>query len=60
MGEFIWGRYALWAYMGLAMVIFAGLSVIIHPYFLSATLAVCCIIWTGIFRFFSKEKRCSS
>ena len=38
MGEFIWGRYALWAYMGLAMVIFAGLSVIIHPYFLSATL----------------------
>ena len=33
MKELIWGRYALWAYTGLAAVIFAGLSTFKHPYF---------------------------
>ena len=56
MGEFIWGRYALWAYMGLAMVIFAGLSVIIHPYFLSATLLFAALFGLGFHDFFQKKR----
>ena len=56
MGEFIWGRYALWAYMGLAMVIFAGLSVIIHPYFLPATLLFAALFGLGFHDFFQKKR----
>ena len=56
MGEFIWGRYALWAYMGLAMVIFAGLSVVIHPYFLSATLLFAAFFGLGFHDFFQKKR----
>ena len=56
MGEFIWGRYALWAYMGLAMVIFAGLSVVIHPYFLSATLLFAALFGLGFHDFFQKKR----
>ena len=56
MGEFIWGRYALWAYIGLAMVIFAGLSVIIHPYFLSATLLFAALFGLGFHDFFQKKR----
>ena len=56
MGEFIWGRYALWAYMGLAMVIFAGLSVIIHPYFLSATLLFAALFGLGFHDFLQKKR----
>ena len=56
MGEFIWGRYALWAYMGLAMVIFAGFSVIIHPYFLSATLLFAALFGLGFHDFFQKKR----
>ena len=37
MGEFIWGRYALWAYTGVATIIFCGLAVVIQPYFLLGT-----------------------
>ena len=56
MGEFIWGRYALWAYMGFAMVIFAGLSVIIHPYFLSATLLFAALFGLGFHDFLQKKR----
>ena len=56
MGEFIWGRYALWAYMGLAMVIFAGFSVVIHPYFLSATLLFAALFGLGFHDFFQKKR----
>ena len=56
MGEFIWGRYALWAYMGVAMVIFAGLSVVIHPYFLSATLLFAALFGLGFHDFFQKKR----
>ena len=37
MGEFIWGRYALWAYTGVATIIFCGLAVVSQPYFLLGT-----------------------
>ncbi len=56
MGEFVWGRYALWTYMGLAMFIFAGLSVIIHPYFLSATLLFAALFGLGFHDFFQKKR----
>ena len=56
MGEFIWGRYALWAYMGLAMVFFAGLSVTIHPYFFPATLLFAALFGLGFHDFFQKKR----
>ena len=56
MGEFIWGRYALWAYMGFAMVFFAGLSVTIHPYFLSVTLLFAALFGLGFHDFFQKKR----
>ena len=37
MGEFIWGRYALWAYTGVMTIIFSGLAVVSQPYFLLGT-----------------------
>ena len=37
MGEFIWGRYALWAYTGVATIIFCSLAVVSQPYFLLGT-----------------------
>ena len=56
MGEFIWGRYALWAYMGLAMVFFAGLSVTIHPYFFPVTLLFAALFGLGFHDFFQKKR----
>ena len=56
MGEFIWGRYALWAYMGLAMVIFAGLSLTIHPYFLSVSLLFAALFGLGFHDFWQKKR----
>ena len=42
--------------MGLAMVIFAGLSVVIHPYFLFATLLFAALFGLGFHDFFQKKR----
>ena len=56
MKELIWGRYALWAYTGLAAAIFAGLSGLIHPYFLSGTALFIVTFGLGCYDFFQKKR----
>ena len=56
MKEFIWGRYALWAYTGLAAVIFAGLSTFLHPYFLGGVAIFIVTFGLGCHDFFQKKR----
>ena len=56
MREFIWGRYALWAYTGFAAIIFAGLSTLIHSYFLTGVVLSTLIFGLGCYDFFQKKR----
>ena len=56
MGEFIWGRYALWAYTGFATIIFCGLAVVSQPYFLLGTAISGGLFALGFHDFVQKKK----
>ena len=56
MGEFIWGRYALWAYTGVMTIIFSGLAVVSQPYFLLGT-AISGGLFALGFHDFAQKKR---
>ena len=56
MAEFIWGRYALWAYTGAAAAIFTALALISHPYFLAGTVLFSGLFATGCYDFLQKKR----
>lgn len=56
MREFVWGRYALWAFTGLAMFVFAGLSIIFHPYIFAASIVFAALFGLGCHDFLQKKR----
>ena len=60
MGEFIWGRYALWAYTGVATIIFCGLAVVSQPYFLLGTAISGGLFALGFHDFVQKKRGVSA
>ena len=56
MGEFIWGRYALWVYTGVAAVLFTGLAIVSHPYFLLGTALSAGLFALGCHDFAQKKR----
>ena len=56
MVEFIWGRYALWSFTGLATLGLAGLAVAVNPYLWLAAVVSAALFALGCFDFTQKKR----